>query len=233
MRRLRRSILLTLFAACSVMLATAGGPEADSAGAAPSAPDSGETAPVGPAQAAGLDVVEGRVVVRLKHSLAETFVAEAAIAHGGAVTKAVGDGFLLVIDLPEARVAQLITVLERNPLVAQAGRDLVVSAFDVPNDPSYEQQWHLQDSAGGIDAEGAWDIAPSRGQGVVVAVIDTGVAFESHSAPGVFGQKVFQRAPDFAGVTFVAPFDFIEEDSHANDEHGHGTHVAMTIAQAT
>ena len=32
----------------------------------------------------------------------------------------------------------------------------------------------------------------------------------------------------------IAPrYDFVNRDKHANDDHGHGTHVAGTIAQAT
>jgi len=44
----------------------------------------------------------------------------------------------------------------------------------VPNDPLYTQyQWHLSSATGGINAPAAWDI--SNGDGVVVAVLDTGI----------------------------------------------------------
>ncbi|MEM6927529.1 MAG: S8 family serine peptidase, partial [Myxococcota bacterium] len=38
-----------------------------------------------------------------------------------------------------------------------------------------------------------------------------------------------ERAP-LAGVEFVAPADFVNGDDHANDDHGHGTHIASLVA---
>jgi serine protease len=60
---------------------------------------------------------------------------------------------------------------------------------------------------------------------VVVAVLDSGVAFERY--------KRYRRAPDLRKSTFVRGYDFIDRDPHPNDVFGHGTHVAGTIAQAT
>jgi serine protease len=56
-------------------------------------------------------------------------------------------------------------------------------------------------------------------------VLDTGIAYED------FGP--FRRAPDFGSTTFVPGFDFINNDSHANDDNFHGTHVASVIAEST
>lgn len=88
-----------------------------------------------------------------------------------------------------------------------------------PNDPMYKHQWHLDQ----IHMPDAWKVAD--GKGVVVAVLDTGVAYENH--------KKFHMVEDLAGVEVVKPYDFVGNDAHANDDHGHGTHVAGTIAQAT
>ena len=40
-------------------------------------------------------------------------------------------------------------------------------------------------------------------------------------------------APDLAVTNFVPGYDFVENESHANDDNGHGTHVTGTIAQST
>ena len=73
----------------------------------------------------------------------------------------------------------------------------------------------------------AWDLAKARkapgGRGVTVAVLDTGVAYQR------FGR--YRKAPDLN--RFVRGYDYVDDDRHPNDENGHGTHVAGTIAQST
>ncbi|MBM3459086.1 MAG: peptidase S8 [Armatimonadetes bacterium] len=78
-----------------------------------------------------------------------------------------------------------------------------------------------------IGSEAAWARVRDRGagKGVVVAVIDTGVACEEDA-------KCYQ-ARDFKGTTFTRGYDFVNDDEHPNDDHGHGTHVAGTIAETT
>ncbi|MBI4093010.1 MAG: S8 family serine peptidase [Candidatus Kerfeldbacteria bacterium] len=99
-------------------------------------------------------------------------------------------------------------------------------ALFTPNDPSFIYQWNFQ----AVHAPAAWDFdgnVPLYGgdPSVVVAVLDTGVAFEEYLA--------FHQAPDLAATTFVAGTDIINNDAHPNDDHGHGTHVAGTIAEST
>ena len=73
----------------------------------------------------------------------------------------------------------------------------------------------------------AWEYARGRGapggRGAVVAVLDTGVAYERYGR--------FRRAPDLN--RFVRGYDFVQNDRHPNDLNGHGTHVAGTIAEST
>jgi serine protease len=53
------------------------------------------------------------------------------------------------------------------------------------------------------------------------------------SGPGDWQTTRYQKAPDFAGTAFVAGWDFVNNDNYANDDEGHGAHVAGTIAQTT
>lgn len=81
-----------------------------------------------------------------------------------------------------------------------------------PNDPLYSKQWHL-------DAMGApegWARTP-RGRGVIVAVVDTGVAVVA----------------DLEGTKVLEGKSFVRGESSPIDGNGHGTHVAGTIAQST
>ena len=101
--------------------------------------------------------------------------------------------------------------------------DEVRSTFRPERDPLFRHQWNLR----AIQVPRAWDI--SRGAGATVAVLDTGVAYESRGR--------YRRAPDLAGTRFVAGWDFVDGDSHPNDVppagglRSHGTHMAALIAQ--
>ncbi len=90
-----------------------------------------------------------------------------------------------------------------------------------PNDPLYQFQWNFKQ----VEAESAWKV--TQGKGVTVAVIDTGVAAED--AP----DRKIKKAKDLGGTEIVAGYDFVDKDAFAWDGHGHGTHVAGTIAQTT
>ncbi len=85
-------------------------------------------------------------------------------------------------------------------------------------------------SAGGIDVVGAWRnlIAAGRpgAEGVVVAVLDTGVAYRDW-------RNQFLRSPDFSAGQFVPGYDFVDGDHLPLDQNGHGTHIAGTIAEKT
>ncbi len=88
-----------------------------------------------------------------------------------------------------------------------------------PNDPRYPKRWHMRQ----IGMPEAWKLAD--GDGVIVAVLDTGVGFESY--------KKFYELPDLKGIEWVKPYNFVANNKHAADDHGHGSHVTGTIAQVT
>ena len=117
--------------------------------------------------------------------------------------------------------------------VEYAEPNYIAHALWAPNDPYYSLQWHLDNPVhGGIEAEDAWQAlgAPGTpGQGAIVAVVDTGIAYENFKK----GARRYYRAPDLAATCFVSGKDFIENDLHPNDDNSHGTHVAGTIAQNT
>ncbi len=152
------------------------------------------------------------------------------------------DAQIYRVDVPRSEVAEILSTLGADPEVetveverrwsvperADAGAiarpDPFVTPRDggdrfVPNDPYYAHQWHLDQ----IGMPGAWP--RGRGEGVVVAVIDTGVAYRNGGG--------FAQAPDLGQTSFVDGWDFVDNDAYPDDEHGHGTHVAGTIAQST
>ena len=121
-------------------------------------------------------------------------------------------------------------------------------AMFTPNDPLFSRQWNLAV----INTPSAWDVdttAPLYGgdPAVVVAVIDTGVAFENYQsylqAPDLASTTIWTNPDEIGGdgidndgnglIDDVAGWDFVNNDSHPNDDHGHGTHIAGTIAGST
>ena len=143
--------------------------------------------------------------------------------------------------LGRAAAKRLMIELLKDPNVRAVDIDARVKPAFVPNDPLYTQQWHYGNGAGGINLEPAWDL--SQGDGVVVAVLDTGITAHSE----LDGQKV-------AGYDFIADIDTAVDgdgrdadpsdpgdwhDGECNifgipeDSSWHGTHVAGTVAAAT
>ncbi|MFM7204887.1 MAG: S8 family serine peptidase [Myxococcota bacterium] len=61
---------------------------------------------------------------------------------------------------------------------------------------------------------------------VTVAVIDSGVAYENYTT----STHTYVASPDLAGSPVAAGYDFVGDDTHANDLSGHGTHIANIIA---
>lgn len=96
-----------------------------------------------------------------------------------------------------------------------------MTILGAPNDPLYQFQWNFKQ----VNAEEAWK--KSTGKDVVVAVIDTGVAVKDDAKRNIKAVK------DLAGTGTVAGYDFVDKDPFPWDGHGHGTHVAGTIAQTT
>jgi serine protease len=106
----------------------------------------------------------------------------------------------------------------------------------VPNDPGRGTkpagwaavQWNFA-GPWGVNAPDAWQnlIAAGRpgGRGVLVAVLDTGVAYANKLG--------YMKSPDFSAQKIVRGYDFVSDDRYPYDKNGHGTHVASTIAEST
>jgi serine protease len=91
-----------------------------------------------------------------------------------------------------------------------------------------ELQWNFSGPFG-IGAPEAWSnvaaAGAAGGRGVVIAVLDTGVAYANRGR--------FRISPDFGRWQFVKGYDFVGHDPYPNDRNGHGTFVTGTIAEAT
>ncbi|OGY22873.1 MAG: hypothetical protein A2172_02945 [Candidatus Woykebacteria bacterium RBG_13_40_15] len=96
----------------------------------------------------------------------------------------------------------------------------------LPNDPNYLSQWDLVK----LDALNVWKDTSGGNPSVKVAVLDSGVAYENYDPAG---SENYAKGPDFVHTNFVLGYDFVNHDSHPNDDNGHGTIVASVIAEST
>ncbi|KAB7765506.1 S8 family peptidase [Xanthomonas maliensis] len=159
--------------------------------------------------------------------------------------------------LSPAQLDAVVAELQRDPSVAEVQVDHMRRPIElqratgvtpqlVPNDPFYAQyQWHYSNPNGGINAPAAWDL--SQGEGVVVAVLDTGILpnhpdFAGNLLQGYdfISDKDVSRRPTDARVPGALDYgDWEEADnvcyagSEAAESSWHGTHVAGTVAEAT
>ncbi len=125
--------------------------------------------------------------------------------------------------------SRLIRALRREPSVRVAEPDAIIHQTSVPNDPSFYAQWSLENSGqtGGapgadVSAVSAWDTAD--GEGVIVAVIDSGVDYTHPDlAPNMHRD----------GSGAVIGWDFYNNDADASDDEYHGTWCAGVIAAAS
>lgn len=123
--------------------------------------------------------------------------------------------------------------------IEYAEPDRLLVPLATPNDPQYAQQWHWSDTTGGVRAPAAWDLA--SGNGVTVAVLDTGVRPHADLAANLLSGYDFitgtSTANDGDGRDSDAydPGDgvasgFCGAGSPARSSSWHGTHVAGIIA---
>lgn len=148
------------------------------------------------------------------------------------------------VTLPDAiDIKKMTERLRRNPAVELVEPNYIVTTNVVPNDPDFTQLWGLNNTGqtGGaadadIDAPEAWDIQTGADSGVIVAVNDTGVDYNHDDLkdsmwinPGeIAGNGIDDDGNGY--VDDVHGYDFYNDDGDPFDDHGHGTHVAGTIA---
>ncbi|RDZ27550.1 hypothetical protein DX914_11285 [Lysobacter silvisoli] len=140
----------------------------------------------------------------------------------------------------EARA--VIQQLAADPNVEWVQPDYVMHALAVPNDTRFGEQWHYADSAVGINAPTAWNT--TTGNGVVVAVIDSGIVSHTDLNANVLPGYDFVTSTTGLGAACGsatgcgASEDGNGRDNDPTDSSGattgyHGTHVAGTIGAVT
>lgn len=132
-------------------------------------------------------------------------------------TKIFGKSTLIEFDktLTKSEAEEIANEIKNDPTVLSAEPNYLntinsVRPEVIPNDTNYFNQWNLSYGHGGINANYAW--ATSRGDNVVVAVVDSGI---------------LNQHPDLAGQ-ILSGYDFISNSVTARDGNGRDSNPTDT-----
>lgn len=144
-----------------------------------------------------------------------------------------GSSTWLITGARPASAKTVAATLAKRPEVASAEPDRILVPTGTPDDPYWPQQWDLAESATGIGVARVWEAA--QGEGVTVAVVDTGI--RPHAD---FGSRILPGYDFIADTGTAADGNGRDADAYdpgdACDGYNsswHGTHVAGTIAATT
>jgi len=209
------------------------------------------TAQIRPDRGDSLPYVRGSIIVKFRDGVSRgTSSALSAQVSGVIADRSSWANFDIVTIPDELDPEAASAALRERPDVEYAQPRYINHAMVHPNDSLYPNQWNFP----AIDMERAWDIQPGATSDIIVAVLDSGMAYRTGTlrynsrfgfrpVPGgpfypPLGQVdvPFAAAPELGpseSSRFVAPRDFIWGDDMPVDLDGHGTHVAGTVGQLT
>jgi serine protease len=198
-----------------------------------------------------LPYARGSIIVKFKDDATRGAVSASTAQVAGRLADRSSWADFDIVDIPlELDPEAAAATMRLRPDVEYAQPRYRNHAMARPNDTLYGNQWNFP----AIDMERAWDIQPGASADIVVAVLDSGMAFRSGTVrynsrsafrltaggplyPALGTVDVpFAAAPELGAsgsARFVAPRDFIWNDDLPVDLDGHGTHVAGTIGQLT
>jgi thermitase len=153
--------------------------------------------------------VAGQLIVKPKAGVSDAQFAKILSRAKGQSVKHLKQVNAHVIKVPPQALDAVMRALSNNPNIDYVEKDFLVAPNAVePNDPGYSNQWHLTK----IQGPATW--GSSTGNGVTVAILDTGVE-GSH--------------PDLVN-NLVPGWNVVSNNSDTSPAMWHGTSVAGVVA---
>jgi thermitase len=164
--------------------------------------------------------VEGQIIVKFKDGITSGQINSDLELYQAKIIRQIPALRRTVIQVPAGQEDIILQKLSQDKLIEQAEPNHTMYADFKPNDPLYAQQWGLSNTGQSIGnskgqagddirVEQAWNV--TRGNGVKVAVIDSGIDLNH---------------PDLAGKVIAQN---VYATNTIDDQFGHGTHVAGGI----
>ncbi|MBN2246443.1 MAG: peptidase S8 [Candidatus Aminicenantes bacterium] len=173
-----------------------------------------------------------RILVKFKPVISEQAITAAVQLTNSQILKKINRSNIFLIRIPpESSVGEMVFIYQQNPDVEFAEPDYRTRITTTPNDILFEYQYALFNEGQAIGIPGSpqgkerADIKATAGweettgkEEVIIAIVDTGVDL---------------KHPDLINKLYSSGYDFVNDDTEADDDHGHGTHVAGIAAAET
>jgi len=180
----------------------------------------------------GLEFRADQILVKFKPSLPDIEIESIIAAYQTDKIRRIPKLNIYQLKVPEGfSVQETVHAYSMNPDVEYAEPNYIAHITDTPNDTLFRYQYALNNTGQSIGVPGsptgrtsadikappAWEESKGTSE-TIIAIVDTGVQL---------------LHPDLADKIVSGGRDFVNNDFDAEDDHGHGTHIAGIAAAQT